>query len=365
MQQASWFEDIVIRCVRYAFAYIPASIGRVFFSKHVALPFFRFRMLRHGYFRSPFHWQEINMVTIHIPELTGIYADHYRILSKVFGSRKESIQILILLYSTPMVTIHVITNSCIPRLMLPGGGFAMGSSYFYLEFLIAWLDLLKAAGYHNPAIFALEYTLVPDSAYPVQTQEIVSAYKNICVNQDPSRIVVSGDSAGATLILSLLLHIAKDNEEERQRAGIAKKFRMSPPGMAVLISPWVTLISEKDRNTSSDYLDIDSLHLYARQYAGTKITVDNPLISPGNCRDTEWWRRAAPEKGFFFCYGAEEVFAPEIRGLAGLLKGSGGMQVESREEKGGIHAWPVAALFLSSKSQSLPGLHTYIAVHGR
>lgn len=40
VQQASWFEDAVIRCVRYAFAYIPAEIGRVFFSKHVALPFF-------------------------------------------------------------------------------------------------------------------------------------------------------------------------------------------------------------------------------------------------------------------------------------------------------------------------------------
>jgi len=76
----------------------------------------------------------------------------------------------------------------------------MGSSYFYLEFLIAWLSLLKSSGFHNPAIFALEYTLVPDQAYPVQLQQALSAYKNICANHDPARIVVSGDSAGATLI---------------------------------------------------------------------------------------------------------------------------------------------------------------------
>lgn len=49
----------MIRCVRYAFAYIPASVGRVFFSKWVALPFFRFRLLRHGYLKSPIFYQEI------------------------------------------------------------------------------------------------------------------------------------------------------------------------------------------------------------------------------------------------------------------------------------------------------------------
>lgn len=61
-QRASFFEDLVIRCVRYAFAEIPASVGRVFFSAEVALPFFRFRMLRHGYLGSPVYWREVNHV---------------------------------------------------------------------------------------------------------------------------------------------------------------------------------------------------------------------------------------------------------------------------------------------------------------
>lgn len=62
VQHATLFQDVVIRCVRYAFADIPASIGKVFFSKHVALPFMRFRMLRHGIIRSPIHWREVNEV---------------------------------------------------------------------------------------------------------------------------------------------------------------------------------------------------------------------------------------------------------------------------------------------------------------
>jgi hypothetical protein len=43
VQRATIFQDIVIRCVRYAFANMPAFLGRVFFSKAVSLPFLRFR----------------------------------------------------------------------------------------------------------------------------------------------------------------------------------------------------------------------------------------------------------------------------------------------------------------------------------
>lgn len=62
VQRATPFQDFVIRCVRYAFANMPAYIGRVFFSKAVSLPFLRFRMLRHGYLRPPIPWREVNRV---------------------------------------------------------------------------------------------------------------------------------------------------------------------------------------------------------------------------------------------------------------------------------------------------------------
>ena len=59
VQRSRPFQDFVVRCVRYAFARMPARIGRVFFSKEVALPFMRFRMLRNGIVRPPVEWQEI------------------------------------------------------------------------------------------------------------------------------------------------------------------------------------------------------------------------------------------------------------------------------------------------------------------
>ncbi|KAH7348782.1 Alpha/Beta hydrolase protein [Rhexocercosporidium sp. MPI-PUGE-AT-0058] len=334
VQQASWFEDIVIRCVRYAFAYIPAEIGRVFFSKGAALPFLRWRMLRHGHVRKPVHWEEIK--------------------------RKDFQGVWIIKDKTKMPDVVVYYAH--------GGGFSMGTSYFYLEFLLAFHTLLSSPSYthtkfSNPAILALEYTLVPQASYPTQLHQAIAGYKFLLTKtHDPSCIVFSGDSAGGTIILSLLLHIgntkgnlAKGAKTKAVSAG-GNDIQGVVPALAVLISPWTTLISEKDRNTKSDYLDADNLHHYARQYVGSRHSTSDPLISPGNCKDVAWWRRACPSKGLLVIWGREEVFAPEIRDWVKLLEGSD-VGVTSSEETGGIHAWPVASLFLSStREERIKGL---------
>jgi acetyl esterase/lipase len=223
----------------------------------------------------------------------------------------------------------------------------MGSSYFYLEFFLAWLSLLKSSGFRNPAIFSLEYTLVPDKSYPVQLLQTIAGYKHVLsLSCDPARICVSGDSAGATLILSLLLYLEGITMDTLSNITDGKEIADIRPGLAVLISPWVTLVSPKDKITPGDYLNPTTLHQYAHQYAN-KALINSSLVSPGNCKNAERWRRASPAKGFFVHYGSEEVFAQEIRDLVVLFE-SAGVAFESWEEKGGIHAWPVAALFLSS-----------------
>jgi acetyl esterase/lipase len=222
----------------------------------------------------------------------------------------------------------------------------MGSCYFYLEFLLAWVRLLKEAGYRNPALFALEYTLVPDAIYPTQLQETLAGYEYVLsIAQGSSRVCVGGDSAGATLVLSFLLYITDHTKLRHQR-----------PGLAVMISPWTTIISPKNRNTVSDYLNADSLELYGRQYIGSKVPLNDPLVSPGYCEDVKKWRQATPEKGWVFLFGSEEVLAPETRNLIAMLKDSGA-SVSVDEERDGIHAWPVASLFLTeTKEERLHGL---------
>ncbi|KAI1661779.1 alpha/beta-hydrolase [Daldinia decipiens] len=314
VQKASPFEDLVIRCVRYAFANIPPEIGRVFFSKPVALPFLKFRMLRHGYLRCPIYWHEHN------------------------HKRFKGLWIIKDPTAKPDVCIFY----------AHGGGFSMGSAYFYLEFLLTWLSLLNDSGYENPAIFALEYSLVPDVNFPTQLEEAIAGYEHVLSTvQDADRICVSGDSAGATIVLSLLLHLSHIGRHLEKMNRPTGAWRLGKPGMAVLISPWVTLVSSKHQNTTSDYLNTETLHRYAHQYAGEKVSVNDPLLSPGNCRDVSWWKHAAPSRGIFVAYGAEEVFAPEISALISFLE-ENDIKVHSREEKGGIHAWPIACVFLSS-----------------
>ena len=211
----------------------------------------------------------------------------------------------------------------------------MGSTYFYLEFLWEWVGLLEEAGYRNPAIFALEYSLIPDAAYPTQIEQTVTGYEYVCsITGDPSRVCVGGDSAGATLILGLLLCIAKTDN-----------IQMSP-GYATLISPWPTLVTSKNRDTASDYLNAVSLHSYGRRYASSESNLQDPIVSPGTCRDSKWWAKASPIAGFCILFGSEEVLGPNIRDMIALLRNSG-CDVAVREESGAIHAWPVAAMFLS------------------
>lgn len=226
----------------------------------------------------------------------------------------------------------------------------MGSSYFYLEFLLAWLYLLKDAGYSNPALFALEYTLVPEATYPTQVQEALAGYKYVLsLVDDSSRICVGGDSAGGTLVLSLLLCLSDYSSLKKQM-----------PGLAVLISPWTTILSTQNQNTSSDYLNANSLHTYGSQYLGETASAEDPLASPGHCKDLSWWRRASPSCGWYVIYGSEEVFAPDTRDLAQKLERAG-VHVSSHEEPMWIHAWPVVKLFLCNKQdERLSGLRKIV-----
>ena len=225
----------------------------------------------------------------------------------------------------------------------------MGSSYFYLEFLMAWISRLKDKGCQNPAVFALEYTLVPDAQWPTQFDETRAGYKflqDAFGNGSASKICVSGDSAGATLILSMLLQPGAIEQEPQYHD-------LDRPGLAILLSPWTHLVSDLNQNTPSDYLDKNSLHLYARQYAG-EATESDEVISPGLC--VSRWKRASPHHGFRIIHGAEEVFTPGIEDMVKSMK-KDGASVKVHKQQAGIHAWPVVNLFLGeTRKERLTGL---------
>ena len=215
----------------------------------------------------------------------------------------------------------------------------MGSAYFYLEFLMACLSLLKDHGFQNPSIFALEYTLAPDAIYPSQVLETIAGYRYLVSKVgNYEKVCVAGDSAGATLITSMLLRIPSQEGTN-----------ISLPGCSVLISPWVTLISDKKSCSASDYLDKDVLHKYARLYAG-KTDPSELIQSPGNCTDAIAWLKSSPSKGWLIIYGSEEVLRPEVEDFADILQ-EAGVNVEVEEIPGAVHAWPIVEFYLGTDKQ--------------
>ncbi|KAF8423585.1 Alpha/Beta hydrolase protein [Tirmania nivea] len=295
--KSSLFQDVVIRCVRYAFANIDSKVGRVFLSKNVALPFLRFRMWRHApQAAARVKWREVQEVGF-----KGVWIE--------FNETAEPDMVLYYMH---------------------GGGFAMGSSYFYLEFLIALNVHLRMAGFKNPSIFALEYTLVPEAVYPTQLKEALAGFQHLLSVVNRSRICVAGDSAGGTLVLGLLLHMAISEIES--------------PLFATVFSPWTVLVSDK-RNTASDYLDSEQLNQYGRLYAG-KTPVNDIIASPGCCQDLSLWRKAMPEKGLLCIYGTEELLYDEIDVFLKMLEKVGEVV---RIEEPTIHVWPIAVMFLGTE----------------
>ncbi|KAL2205058.1 alpha/beta-hydrolase [Sarocladium strictum] len=333
VQDATSFEDLVIRCVRYAFANIPASVGRVFFSKRVALPFVRWRMLRHKYLWYPMDVEEVTIGQ--------------------GSSRTDGIWLRQDPDKTPDVVFYYVH----------GGGFAMGSSYFYLEFLMALHHLLLEAGYTNPAVFALEYTLVPDDIYPRQINQTVQGYRHVLeAAGDASRVCVGGDSAGATLVLSLLLELGAQSRKGKNSGGLAVPQsipRLPLPRKVVLISPWVTLLSLRHHESDVDFLDRSTLWRYAHAYAGEAMVLQAPA-SPGSCTADELWHASQPKDGWLVAFGDQEVFAGDALDFIRKQRKLG-HEVRVHKVAGGVHAWPVASLFLSSTIEKrLLGLRTIV-----
>lgn len=155
-----------------------------------------------------------------------------------------------------------------------GGAYVMGEGRSSdVDFCAATLvNHLKAK-----ALF-LSYRLASNENchFPAALQDAVTAYQYLLDQGVPSKqIVVSGDSAGASLVVSLMRHIVRSNGT------------LPDLSAALLFSPWLNLKSAREpsyvngnRNYSTDYLPPNFISWGAHAYIPDAMNASDPYFSP-------------------------------------------------------------------------------------
>ena len=145
-----------------------------------------------------------------------------------------------------------------------GGGYSTGSS-MYARTLTA-----KLASIVSMDVLCFDYRLAPEHPYPAALEDAMKAWNYLMLLGYGARdIIVTGDSAGGNLALSLTLKLKQEN-------------RMLPRGL-VLLSPWTDLTSSGESFESRAELDpvLDKAYIDRMVLAyADKRNLEEPLISP-------------------------------------------------------------------------------------
>jgi acetyl esterase/lipase len=146
----------------------------------------------------------------------------------------------------------------------------------------------------------------------------------------PSSITLVGDSAGAHLLLSLVLHLTHPNP------------RVSPLEIdgrlsgAILVSPWVNMASSSDSMKSNEHRDILSaaaLVYWAQNFLGGSAPDpwNSPLTAP-----TEWWSNL-PIDDMLITYGEDELLRDDTSRLCEILQTHHAQTTTALEFSGELH----------------------------
>ncbi|KAI9690902.1 MAG: hypothetical protein M1822_008522 [Bathelium mastoideum] len=156
--------------------------------------------------------------------------------------------------------------------------------------------------------------------FPAALQDAVLSYAYLvrACGIAPSRIIVSGDSAGGNLVIGLLRYITE----------YGAQVGLEAPGCAWLWSPWVDLAAARDMGTmprnpryKTDYLTpwfgYWGSASYAPTYAGSAVGVHDgwvsPLGKPFATRTPVWVQTGSAE----VLYEDDKAFAEQMKGVDG------------------------------------------------
>ncbi|MCJ1334421.1 hypothetical protein MMC10_011130 [Thelotrema lepadinum] len=158
----------------------------------------------------------------------------------------------------------------------------------------------------------------PSGSFPAALQDALTAYLYLLSSGVPAKnVVLSGDSAGANIVLGLLRYLYSTKH--------GNGHHIQPPGAALLWSPWLDVASarfepgriDSHRSAQTDYMNSAYLHWNAMAI-GSEMDVQSEYLTsighPFECAQTKLWYQFG---------GCEVLFdeglrsAHEMRGVRG------------------------------------------------
>jgi acetyl esterase/lipase len=148
-------------------------------------------------------------------------------------------------------------------LHLHGGAFLFGSAASYRN------RAMRLSYRFGAEVFVPEYRLAPEHPFPAALEDALAAYRHVRALRPRAPIVITGDSAGGGLALSLLVRLRERGE--------------ALPAGAILLSPWTDLsvsgASVHNNRRADRWFTRGHLERWARYYVG-RADPRSPLLSP-------------------------------------------------------------------------------------
>ena len=167
-------------------------------------------------------------------------------------------------------------------IFIHGGGFVGMSTHFHESFLRDWANELKIP------IIGINYALSPKHKYPCALNDCYQAYRwilNHCEDVfgiKPKKLILSGDSSGGGLILSIMFLIIAKNEFENENIRIPDLLLPLYPccNTSANIMGTSLLLSIKD------FLLNDKFLLYVNEaYRDNYPNDDDPFLNPVQAKE--------------------------------------------------------------------------------
>ena len=218
---------------------------------------------------------------------------------------------------------HVSSSPDLVVVHFHGGGYVTGTPATSRS----WAAPLAAAT--GATVVLPDYRLAPEHPFPAAPDDAYAVWKELTSGVDPSRIVVSGDSAGAGLALSLATRLRDEGS--------------ALPAGLVLISPWLDLSA--NRRSDADLVRRDVMLHPAWLERATDAYVggadlDDPAISPlqGSVSDLP---------PILVQAGTDDILVPDAIALARGVREAGG-EVTLSLGNGLWHDFPMQAGMLAA-----------------